>query len=422
MTDVSNGMPAPQSCSDTRPDIPQNAPTTYDNPPMGFVGLDRQDGDHMATVGRPSTFIAPALAGRAAKLREAMQTLSDIRPHLTSRYLVKGWLDRGGASVVYGEPNAGKTFFALDLAFHIAARLPWHGVRVDGQGVINRKCRVIYIACEGGTGVDNRVEAMKLERPDIAAQAADGSFTLMKIGMDLHGQLDAEALGNAISELDEKPTLIVVDTLARTMGDGDENTSKDMGLFIRSIDYLRERLGVHVMLIHHSGKDASKGARGSSSLRGAVDTEISLTRSGDVVTAEVVKQRDGPCGGMFCYKLKTVELGEDQDGEPVTSAIITPAEQAKKTIRLSGKNEIAMQALYDALREHGEAKTGTAYPANRKAVQVDLWRASCGVHGLTNGITDAAARMAFKRAKDKLMDLNAVREWGGYVWRVQDED
>jgi hypothetical protein len=191
MTDVSNGMASPQSCSDPRPDMPQNAPTTYDDPPIGFVGLDRHDRDHMATVGRPSTFNAPALTGRAAKLRESMQSLSDIRPHLTSRYLVKGWLDRGGASVVYGEPNSGKTFFALDLAFHIAAQLPWHGVRVDGQGVINHTCRVIYIACEGGTGVDNRVEAMKLERPDIAAQAADGSFTLMKIGMDLHGQLDA---------------------------------------------------------------------------------------------------------------------------------------------------------------------------------------------------------------------------------------
>ena len=373
----------------------------------------------MTKMGRSSTFIAPALTGRAAKLREAMQSLSDIRPHLTSRYLVKGWLDRGGASVVYGEPNAGKTFFALDLAFHIAARLPWHGVRVDGQAVINHKCRVIYIACEGGTGVDNRVEAMKLERPDIAAHASNGSFTLMKVGMDLHGQLDAVALGNAISELNEKPTLIVVDTLARTMGDGDENTSKDMGLFIRSIDYLRERMGAHVMLIHHSGKDVSKGARGSSSLRGAVDTEISLTRSGDVVTAEVVKQRDGPCGGVFCYTLKTVELGEDQDGEPVTSAIVAPAEKAKKTVRLSGKNEIAMQALYDALREHGEAKIGTAYPINCKAVQVEYWRASCGVHGLTKGVSDGAGRMAFKRAKDKLMELNTVRERGGYVWRVQ---
>ena len=195
-----------------------------------------------------------------------------------------------------------------------------------------------------------------------------------------------------------------------------------MGPFIRSIDCVRERMGAHVMLIHHSGKDASKGARGSSSLRGAVDTEISLSRSGDVVTAEVVKQRDGPCGGVFCYTLKTVELGVDQDGEPVTSAIVVPAEKVKKTIRLSGKNEIAMQALYDVLREHGETKTGTDYPANRKAVHVDHWRASCGVHGLTNGISNAAARMAFKRAKDKLMDLNAVREWGGYVWRVQGDD
>lgn len=81
-----------------------------------------------------------------------------------------------------------------------------------------------------------------------------------------------------------------------------------------------------------------------------------------------------------------------------------------------------MQALYDALRDHGETKSGNTYPHDRKVVHVDHWREACGVHGLTTGVSDSAARTAFMRAKTKLMDLNEVREWGEHVWRVQDDD
>jgi hypothetical protein len=82
-----------------------------------------------------------------------------------------------------------------------------------------------------------------------------------------------------------------------------------------------------------------------------------------------------------------------------------------------------MQALYEALHGHGhgQVKLGNSYPSNRKVVHVDRWRASCNAHGLTSGVSDSAARTAFKRAKDKLMDLNEVREWGDHVWRVQDD-
>jgi hypothetical protein len=81
-----------------------------------------------------------------------------------------------------------------------------------------------------------------------------------------------------------------------------------------------------------------------------------------------------------------------------------------------------MQALYDALRDHGTTKSGNTWPANRKVVEVDHWRDACGAHGLTTGVSDSAERVAFKRVKDKLMDMDEVREFGGHVWRVQDDD
>ena len=105
------------------------------------------------------------------------------------------------------------------------------------------------------------------------------------------------------------------------------------------------------------------------------------------------------------------------------SAVVDVAEPPKPERKpLKGKNEVAMQALYDALGDHGETRTGKLYPSNRKVVHVDRWREACDVHGLTSGTSDSAGRQAFKRAKDTLMDMDEVRQHGDHVWRVQDDD
>ncbi|WP_300053388.1 AAA family ATPase [Sulfitobacter sp.] len=291
---------------------------------------------------------------RATEIENRLVSLSAIEAVLTSNYMVKGWLDRNCLSMLYGPSNAGKTFVALDIAMHIAAGKSWRGLRVNGGPVL-------YIAAEGGAGIRNRLAAIKRERPDMAS----APFTLLPIGLDLHGQGDALAVCEIMP--DEAPALVVVDTLARSMGAGDENTAKDAAMFVRNCDLIREATGAHVMVIHHTGKD--------------------------------------------------------EDGESVTSAVVDATEAPAPTRKpIRGKNEVAIQALNDALRDHGTTRSGNSYPTNRKVVDVDKWREACGVHGLTTGATDAAARMAFKRAKDKLMDMDEVREFGGHVWRVQDDD
>ncbi|MCZ4260975.1 helicase RepA family protein [Limimaricola sp. G21655-S1] len=336
-----------------------------------------------------------------------MLKLADIGPVLNLNYLVKGWLSRRGLSMLYGPSNAGKTFVALDLAMHVAANKPWRGCKVNGGPVL-------YIAAEGGAGVRNRLAAFKREHPEMAS----ADFVLLPIGLDLHGQLDALAVCEALPG--DAFALTVIDTLARSMGAGDENTAKDAAMFVRNCDLIREVTGAHVMVVHHTGKDEDRGARGSSALRAAVDTEINVTSEGEIVCK---KQRDMAYADTLHFTLRSVTLGVDEDGDPVTSAVVETAEPPKpKRKPLSGKNEVAMQALYDALRDHGEVKSGDLYPHNRKVVHIDHWREACGVHGLTSGVADSSARMAFKRAKDKLMDLNEVREFGEYVWRVQDED
>lgn len=343
---------------------------------------------------------------RASGIENRLVSLSAIEAVLTSNYMIKGWLDRNCLSMLYGPSNAGKTFVALDIAMHIASDKPWRGLKVNGGPVL-------YIAAEGGAGVRNRLAAIKRDRPELAA----APFTLLSVGLDLHGQGDALAVCEIIPA--ENPALVVVDTLARSMGAGDENTAKDAAMFVRNCDLIREATGAHVMVIHHTGKDEERGARGSSALRAAVDNEIQVTADWAVISR---KQRDHEPPEPLCFKLRSVTLGMDEDGDPVTSAVVDAAEPPKPERKpLSGKNEVAMQALYDALRDHGETKIGNKYPGNRKVVHVDHWRAACDVHGLTTGVSDSAARTAFKRAKDKLMDMDEVREWGGHVWRVQND-
>lgn len=343
---------------------------------------------------------------RAAEIESRLVSLAEIQPVLTNKYMIKSWLDRNCLSMLYGPSNAGKTFVALDISFHIAAGRSWRGLRVNGGPVL-------YVAAEGGAGIRNRIAAIVREHPDMA----HAPFTLLPIGLDLHGQGDALAVCEIMP--DEDPALVIIDTLARSMGPGDENTAKDAALFVRNCDLIREATGAHVMVIHHTGKDEDRGARGSSALRAAVDNEIQVTADRQIISR---KQRDQEAPEPLHFKLRSVTLGMDEDDEPVTSAVVDVAEPPKPARKqLSGKSEVAMQALYDALLDHGEARSGNMYPNGRKAVHVDKWREACDTHGLTDGSSDSASRMAFRRAKDKLMDLNEIREWNGFVWAVQQD-
>ena len=362
----------------------------------------------------PPKEVAQELTERAKELCLKMRPIGELQPALSNRNLVKQWLDRGTTSVVFGESNVGKTFFALDVAMHVAAGFPWCGNRV-----FQNAAPVFFLAAEGGVGINNRLAALRQKKPKLFTKA-QGNMTILPTTIDLKGSVDAEAICDAISDKSNNgASLIVIDTLARSMGIGDENSSQDMGAVIRNIDKIRETIGAHVMVVHHSGKDTSKGARGSGSLRAAVDTEIELTVEQNVIAATQLKQRDMAKGKDFHYRLETIEIGHDEDGDRVTSAVIQATEPVKKRIRLKGKNLVAMQALEGAIKEHGAVKRSSEYPASRQCVSVEKWKEYCRKHGLADSDTPAAFRTAFSRAKAALNDAGAIRIFEDYLWRTE---
>lgn len=220
---------------------------------------------------------AKRLKPRAQAILEATTWAGNIAPCLQGEYLVKGWLNRGTVSVVYGPSNVGKSFLAVDLVHHISKGHEWGGRRVT-------KGRVLYIVAEGGNAFRNRVAALD-----------DPEFFVLSVPLTLTGKDSAAvAVAEVVQHLGGVGgapfDLIVIDTMARVMGGLDENAAPDIADLIRNLDLIRRVTGAHVMLVHHTGKDTAHGARGHSSLRAAIDTEIELSRDDmGQITAEVTK-------------------------------------------------------------------------------------------------------------------------------------
>jgi hypothetical protein len=193
---------------------------------------------------------------------------------------------------------------------------------MEWLGRRTRQAPVIYLAAEAGQSIHNRVRAFKLRHniEDLQVALVTCPVNLFDAGAD------TEPLISLVNEIEEqtgaKVRLIIVDTLSRAMAGADENASDDMGALVRNSDRIREKTGAHVMWVHHTGKDATKGARGHSLLRAAVDTEIEVSRTVDGIAVRVTKQRDMVGGDEFTVKLLPVELGISQWGTALTSCTV----------------------------------------------------------------------------------------------------
>ena len=231
---------------------------------------------------------------------------------------VERLLTDGAASIVYGPSNLGKSFWVLDVAACVATGRDFRDELETEQGA------VVYVALEGELGIRNRIVALRQ-----SGKLPDGSplflcFAAVSLLEPGHAEKLAASVRAAAMQSKLPCRLVVIDTLSRAMAGGDENGSKDMTVAVQSIDAIKAATGAHVLTIHHCGKDEAKGARGHSSLRAAVDTEIELTRpeGQSITTVRVTKQRDMPTGEAMPFSLKVVELGTDRRGNPITSCTV----------------------------------------------------------------------------------------------------
>ena len=341
---------------------------------------------------------------------------SDIRAVHDAKDFVQGTLTERAGSVVYGESNAGKTFWATDLALHVAYALTWNGRRVE-QGA------VVYCVLEGSMGFHNRVAAWRAAHCDVA----DIPFVAIECGINLlNPDADTPRLIETIKVVAQRlgipVKLIVVDTLSRALAGGNENSPEDMGALVVNMDRIRAETGAHVMFIHHSGKDAAKGARGHSLLRAAIDTEIEVVAEEGTArkTAAVVKQRELKKGDVFEFTLTTVEIGFNRHGEAVTTCLVQPTgnqHAAPAARKQGGSAGRALEVLTDLIAATGQIGfAGT--PANTPSVPEAWWRERFYEAAMA-GAEEDTKRKAFRRTADALVQKHIVGMGNRRVWLVR---
>ncbi|MGL5422689.1 MAG: AAA family ATPase [Serratia fonticola] len=231
-----------------------------------------------------------------------------------ANWIIKHVLPHGEMGVIFGASGSGKTFAATDLAAHVAAGLPWRGHKTT-QG------RVVYVAAEGAGGFKLRLSAL-----DTSISLDGLPLDVIPAAPSLLDRPEAVDLAKTIAA-GGKTALVVIDTLAQTTAGGDENSGRDLSTVIQHCQGIHKATGAMVLLVHHSGKDASKGARGHSSLRGAADVEIEVVKDDqDRRMMKLTKQKDGIDSLEWPFALQTVELGFDEDGDPITSCVVVESD------------------------------------------------------------------------------------------------
>jgi len=230
-----------------------------------------------------------------------------------SEWMIKGVVPVADLGVIYGASTSGKSFAAFDMAAAIGRGVDWRGRRV-------RKGRVIIIAAEGGGGYPKRIAAYCQHNMIDAADLGIGIITAAPNFLETAEieQVVASIVGAGGADL------VIVDTFAQVTPGANENAGEDMGLALSHARGLREATGAMCILIHHAGKDASKGARGWSGIKAACDVEIEISRDEESNAREMrlSKAKDGEDGLRWGFKLDVVTLGLDADGDAITSCVV----------------------------------------------------------------------------------------------------
>jgi phage/plasmid primase-like uncharacterized protein len=247
-------------------------------------------------------------------------------------WLVKKWIQSQALVMVHGPSGGGKTFVVLDWCLRMASGIEdWSGHKV-------RPGNVVYLAGEGHHGLRGRVAAWKHHH-----QAGKLKMWLSKDGCDLNTPTGYLKVVEQVRMLQERPSVIVVDTLHRFL-QGDENSAQDAKTMLDACNALMMEFNCSVILVHHTGvsDEAQHRARGSSAWRGALDIEISIIPGKDGQPMQIVqrKSKDAEMAETVFVELHTVEIPgwRDEDDQQVTSAVVVeasaPAQASKKDSKL----------------------------------------------------------------------------------------
>lgn len=293
----------------------------------------------------------------------------DLDPNLKVEWLIPYVLPRNSLIALTGHPEAGKSFLALDWALCLAAGRPWLDLPAT-------KGKTLYVFSEGESGYRQRCDSWA----ETFEELPDDAYCLPTV-LDLTGKDDVKHLLKDIDELDLAPNLIIIDTLAQNFGEGDENKTDSMNAFLRNCRALRQAFpGSSILIVHHLGKQADKGSRGSSAFRAALDLEMLLTDDHELLCK---KWKEGP--KFIPFKLRLKITGD--------SCIIEPKEGRKDALNTEDR---VMAALENSCKK------------TLDALSTEDWRREAAVVSVPS--------RTFYEAKKRLESKGKVRKNGKGWW------
>jgi hypothetical protein len=311
------------------------------------------------------------------------------------QYLIEGLIEQQSLSQMFGETGSGKSFLAIDAACSISSGKDFHG-----RSVVSGP--VVYVAGEGRRGVVRRISAWaKAHSVDLT----DLSLYVSRTAIGINNGNNLAKLKAEIHDIMEEfgaPALIILDTLARNFGEGDENDTKDMTSFIAEVDSLNDEFHCASLIVHHSGHGEKGRARGSSALKGALDTEYKISKQEDRIKMSCSKMKDDDEPEPMLFYLIPVNMGRDAAGAIISSAVLefrgtAPAESA----RLTNNEQFAVKTFREAA---GNLDTSTL-DLNPAQVHLDQWREA--FYKRSTQPNPDSKRKAFDRARRDLQ----VKGW-----------
>ncbi len=285
----------------------------------------------------------------------------------------KGIITQHGLTVMYGAPGAGKSFIALDMALSIANGVPW-------QGMATKQGKVLYIAGEGVGGLGKRLNAWEAHN-----KVRDNkNLHVLPIAVNFREQADVEKLMRSIDKAGTGWSVVFCDTVARSLVGADENSATELGLWVSAADSIKAHCGCAFIGVHHSGKDSTRGMRGSSALLGAVDTSLVVSKDENLVYMRCEKQKDAEPADEQVFEMTEVALIEG------TSVVLSRVDgeqpvKKKKAKGLSVNQQIALEALRNVVIDSGNKVVAASLwheEHRQKCPDLDRRRAGDARHGL----------------------------------------
>ena len=307
-------------------------------------------------------------------------------------FLVDGLLTDTGFTMMYGAPGTGKSFIAIDIALSVAHGQPW-----QGQGV--KQGPVLYIAGEGIGGFGKRWKAWERHH----GKADEPDLYLLPTAVNFREPEDIARLVATIEDIDQPFSLVIVDTVARAIAGAEENSSTDMGLFVAACDEIKALTGGALLAVHHAGKDANRGARGSTALLGAVDTSLMVGKSEDIVVLRTEKMKDAEPMDDINLRMLTVSATISE-----TSVVLERTDEKpkkKKAWRPTGSIKRALQVFENLCVDRGSPK-----------VRYSDWTAK--MHSDMPDTPDSTKGSA----RDKLIEEEWIISVDGVCWKNKELD